>query len=77
MPLAASWALYIFAGRLFDDLADGEGGNWFTVPTAPTRLSSCLFAVSAANTALSHVQDAEASGSIATAFSHARLSVWR
>ncbi len=73
MPLASSWALYIFAGRLFDDLVDGEGNerNLFTASTAPTRLSTCLFAVSAANAALAHLDDLEAYRDIVTAFSQA------
>ena len=71
MPLAASWSLYIFAGRLFDDLADGEGGERFNAPTLSSKLSTCLFAVSAANAALAHLVDTEAYESIATAFSHA------
>ncbi len=73
MPLASSWALYIFAGRLFDDLVDSEGNerNLFTASTAPTKLSTCLFAVSAANAALAHLGDLEAYRDIATAFSQA------
>lgn len=71
MPLASSWALYIFAGRLFDDFVDGEGNesNLFAASTAPTRLSTCLFAVSAANAALAHLDNIEAYRDIATAFS--------
>lgn len=73
MPLASSWALYIFAGRLFDDLVDGEGNerNLFAASTAPTRLSTCFFAISAANAALAHLDDIEAYRDIATAFSQA------
>ena len=72
MPVAASWSLYLFAGRIFDDLADGEGADseLFTGSDAPTPLSTCLFAVSAATAALSSLDDPAAYRDIATTFSH-------
>jgi geranylgeranyl pyrophosphate synthase len=73
LPVAASWVLFILAGRIFDDLADGEEDNRevFTGCNAPTVISACLFAVSTANAALVHLDDATAHSAIATAFSHA------
>jgi hypothetical protein len=73
LPVAASWALYVFAGRLFDDLADGEGEekNLFAPTTAAASLSTCLFANSAANAALWHLADKTVASHIATAFSQA------
>ena len=72
LPAAASWTLYIFAGRIFDDLADGEGGKrqLFTGRDAPAAISACLFAASAANAALAHLDDTAAYSDIAAAFSH-------
>jgi len=72
MPVAASWSLYLLAGRIFDDLADGEGNDrgLFTGADAPTALSSCLFAVSTATSALSHLDDPVAYSDITTTFSH-------
>lgn len=72
MPAAASWSLYLLAGRIFDDLADEEGNDrgLFTGADAPTALSSCLFAVSAATSALSHLDDPAAYSDITTTFSH-------
>jgi hypothetical protein len=72
LPVAASWILYILAGRLFDDLADGEGGErpWFDGHRSLTAMSGCLFAVSTANAALSYLDGATMYRDIATAFSH-------
>ena len=72
IPVAASWSLYLFAGRVFDDIADGEGADreLFTGSKAPTPLSACLFAVSAATAALSSLNDPAAYRDIVTMFSH-------
>jgi hypothetical protein len=71
MPLTASWILYVLAGRIFDDLSDGEGADRGLFPTAKIqpRLSACLFATSAAHVALSHLDDTEAYARISAAFS--------
>jgi len=72
LPVAASWTMYILAGRIFDDLADGEGEGrqWFTGHSTLTAMSGCLFAVSTANAALAHLDGATMYRDIATAFSH-------
>ncbi len=69
IPVTAVWVLYIFAGRILDDLADGEGayGDWQQngrfqpVPTA-------LYAIGIANQILAQLPDPTASGEILRAF---------
>lgn len=72
LPIAASWTLYILAGRIFDDLSDGEGDRrgLFTGCNVSTAISACLFAMSTANAALAHLNDVTVHSEIATAFSH-------
>lgn len=57
IPLAAAWLLNILAGRIFDDRQDGEGEQqpWMQAGTAEAA-SIGLFALGAANAALSHLQ---------------------
>ena len=71
LPVAASWSLYLLAGRIFDDLVDDDGDDrsLFVGDDPPSPLSACLFAVNAATSALSHLDDPAAYRDIATAFS--------
>lgn len=71
IPLTASWILYILAGRIFDDLSDGEGEDRGLFPTTKIqpRISACLFATNAAHVALSHLDDKDAYMRISSAFS--------
>ena len=72
IPVAASWSLYLLAGRIFDDLADREGGEraLFAGSAAPTPLSACMFAVATAAATLNHLDDAEVCRQVSMAFSH-------
>ena len=72
LPVAASWTLYILAGRIFDDLVDGEGedAQLFSSHEAPSPISACLFAVSAANAALAYLEDTAVHKDVAAAFNH-------
>lgn len=56
VPLAAAWLLYTLAGRIFDDLQDDEGEEqpWIRQGAA-SSVSIGLFAVGAANAALSQL----------------------
>lgn len=70
IPVTAVWVLYIFAGRILDDLADGEGeyGNWQQngrfqpIPTA-------LYAIGVANQILAQLPSPTANVEILRAFS--------
>lgn len=57
VPLAAAWLLNVLAGRIFDDWQDGEGDQqpWMKGGAAEAT-SIGLFALGAANSALSHLQ---------------------
>jgi hypothetical protein len=57
IPLAAAWLLNILAGRIFDDRQDGEGEQqpWMRSGAAYAAPFG-LFALGAANAALSHLQ---------------------
>lgn len=57
VPLSAAWFLNILAGRIFDDQQDGEGKQqvWLSA-RAIDSTSVGLFALGAANAALSHLQ---------------------
>jgi hypothetical protein len=70
VPLAAAWLLYTLAGRIFDDQLDGEGAEqpWMKGEAADAT-SIGLFALGAANAALSHLQvDREILSEIVCAF---------
>jgi hypothetical protein len=57
IPLAAAWLLNILAGRVFDDWQDGEGEQQAWMRDGATGAASIgLFALGAANAALSHLQ---------------------
>ena len=68
IPLAASWTLFMFAARMFDDLLDGEGHEheWWQGETAVSTTG--LFAIGAANYALSYLDDCARQREIAEAF---------
>ena len=72
LPTAAAWTLYILAARIFDDVADDEGdeSGLFARRNAPSPLSACLFAVSAANASLTHLDESSGSRDIVATFSH-------
>lgn len=64
VPVAAAWTLYLLAGRTFDELQDNE--NVAMVEKIPLG----LFAIGAAQTALSHITSVPARLEIITAFSY-------
>jgi octaprenyl-diphosphate synthase len=56
VPLAAAWLLNTLAGRIFDDRQDGEGAQHLWMRGGATDATSIgLFALGAANAALSHL----------------------
>jgi geranylgeranyl pyrophosphate synthase len=70
IPLAAAWVFYLLASQLFDDLQDGDGQDrpWGR-GSAQATLSMGLFALGAAETALSHLgADANTLSEILAAF---------
>lgn len=72
LPVAAAWILHIAAGRILDDLADDQGKEsiWQQNGRSPA-LSYSLFALSAANTALSYIQNELAYRDISRKFNQA------
>lgn len=56
-PVAAAWILHIMGGRILDDLADNQGKESIWQQNGrSTAISYSLFALGAANTALSYIQ---------------------
>ncbi|MCP5097297.1 MAG: hypothetical protein GY943_17260, partial [Chloroflexi bacterium] len=68
IPLAAAWTLFMFAARVFDDLLDDEGHEheWWQGETAVSTTG--MFAIGAANVALSYIDDCTQQRDIAEAF---------
>ncbi|MCA9921207.1 MAG: polyprenyl synthetase family protein [Anaerolineales bacterium] len=68
IPLSAAWTLFMFAARVFDDLFDGEGyeHEWWQSETAVSTTG--MFAIGAANVALSYIGDCTQQRDIAEAF---------
>lgn len=70
-PVASAWVLYILAGRIFDDVLDGEGDKPGEQNGRCQSLPTGLFALGAANQALTHLSDLSAYADIAGAFNQA------
>jgi geranylgeranyl pyrophosphate synthase len=71
-PLAAAWVLYTLAGRIFDDLQDGEGQDCpWNQDGLKSALPIGLFAIGTAPAALVHLPvSSDTKQEIGAAFSH-------
>lgn len=71
-PVSAAWILHIMAGRVLDDLADDQGKESVWQQNGrSTALSCSLFALGAANTALSFIQNESTYREISQKFNQA------
>lgn len=70
IPLAAAWSLYIFAGRIVDDIHDDEGkGHLWNAAGTRQALPTALFVIGIAHMALARLQPpAQANGDILDAY---------
>lgn len=70
IPLTAAWSLYIFAGRIIDDIHDDEGkGHLWNEAGTRQALPTALFVIGMAHMALARLQPyAQASADILDAY---------
>ncbi len=71
-PISAAWILHIMTGRILDDLADDQGKESIWQQNGrSTTLSYSLFALGAANTALTYIKNELAYRDISQKFNQA------
>jgi geranylgeranyl pyrophosphate synthase len=72
MPLAAAWILFLFSGRVLDDVLDEEGlDRPWRHHDVKGAIATGLFAIGCGNIALAQLADREAAVDIAEAFNKA------
>ncbi len=72
IPVTSGWLLFILAARIFDDLSDGQqlAQEWHNADSQ-TTLAMALFALGAANSAVTQIPSGEISKEVSRTFNQA------